>query len=180
MGKILFIIGRSATGKSTICNELVKRLNFKPVISHTSRPIREGEINGIDYHYISKIEFFIEILKGNMLEHTKYNGWLYGVHKNSIDDDNYIIVSDPVGFKKLKKKFPNCMSVYITTDDKKKLIRSLEREEHPDCDEICRRFLSDRKTFKAIEKKVDYVVENNGSLDDTVNKIIELMNERWI
>lgn len=180
MGKVLFILGGSASGKSTICNKLVEETSFKPIISHTSRPIREGEEEGVSYYYINKKEFLKEILKGNMIEFSIYNNWFYGIHKNSINSDfDYIMVIEPKGYRKLKKKCPNNMSIYIDVNDKKKLLRSLEREENPDCKEICRRFISDKQLFKGIEEEVDYVIENNGDLDDTIKNIKKLISERW-
>ena len=71
------------------------------------------------------------------------------------------------------------MSIYIDVNDKKKLLRSLEREENPDCKEICRRFISDKQLFKGIEEEVDYVIENNGDLDNTIKNIKKLISERW-
>ena len=79
---MIVLIGESASGKSTIEKELVKR-GFNKIISYTTRPIRKDETDGIDYHYISKEEFLINS-KWIFVEYTIYNSWYYGIAKKIV------------------------------------------------------------------------------------------------
>ena len=171
--KLIILIGRSGSGKSTIESELIK-YGFKKIISHTSREIRDDDLIGESYHFVDKEFFENEINLGNFLEYAIYNGNYYGVHKTSIKEgENYVAVVNPNGFRSLTKLFPNNISFYIKVNEKTMLLRALNREECPNCKIICQRFLSDEIEFSNIENEVDYVIFNNDNINETVNIILK-------
>jgi len=165
IGKLYCLIGMSSSGKSTIEKELEKK-GLKRIISTTTRPIREGEKEGVDYHYAKKEDFLNSRDNRTLLENTTYRGWFYGIDTVYNDFDlsknDYVAVVNPNGFRQLLGTLgeDNIVSFYIHLDDKERLLRSLHREEHPDCKEICRRFISDIDLFEGIDTEVDYCVEN--------------------
>lgn len=177
MGKIYCLLGKSGSGKSTIEKE-IENLGIKRIISTTSRAMREHEKEGIDYHYVSDEAFNQLIKNNNLLEHTIYNNWQYGIDKdyNKIDleNNNYIVVVEPNGFHQLLKSVgkKNIYSYYIDINDKEHLLRCLNREENPNCKEICRRFLSDIDLFDGIKNEVNEIIYND-DLRDSINTIYE-------
>lgn len=177
MGKIYCLLGKSAVGKSTIEKELSK-LGLKRIISSTTRPMRSGEAQGVDYNYINNDEFYTLLNNGTLLEHTCYRDWHYCIDKRynqlDLDGNDYVCVVEPYGYKQIIHNIgrENVVGIYLYISDKERLLRSLSREEEPDCYEVCRRFISDEELFNGIESKVDYVIYNK-NVDDTVRLIAE-------
>ena len=103
---IKVIMGASASGKDYIQNLLIKYYGFNPIISTTSRPIRDGEVNGKDYHFVDKTTFLDMIRLDELIEYRTYNTlvdnipdtWYYGLNKQQFDDDkNYVVILDVQG-----------------------------------------------------------------------------------
>lgn len=175
--KLYCLIGRSATGKSTIEKKL-RKYGFLPVVSFTTRPMRQGETNGVDYHFMTDEEANRMLENGQVLEYAEYNGWKYGTLKQSINLDNgsHLIVVNPHGFKQLQDSLgkENVVGIYIHSPLWNLLKRSLDRQPNAtenECKEICRRFLSDFDTFKDIDKLCDIKVINI-DVDNCVNYIL--------
>jgi guanylate kinase len=179
LNKLYCLLGKSASGKSTI-ERLLEEKGLKRLISCTTRPMREKEQHGVDYFYISEQEF--ESLKNNnkLLEHTEYRGWHYGLSIEQInmdDDKDYIAVIEPHGYRMIKEQLGDkAVGIYITVQDKERLIRALNREIFPDVDEVVRRFISDKELFKGIEKDIDYIFDNWYSYE-VVNQIMKVVEE---
>lgn len=170
---MIILIGHSASGKTTIEKELYNR-GFERIISYTTRPMRQGEIDGYDYHFVSE-EYFKEKLQNNYFaEHTNYRGWNYGIAKDDCFD-NRIVTVEPVGFRMLKK-VPNLniQSIFIKAPERSRLIRMAKRGD--DITEIFRRIFSDQGGFNGIENEVDHVVENlDNEIDQAINNILEII-----
>lgn len=153
--KIICILGKSSTGKSTFYNFLKEHFNFNFIILHTSRESRPNEIDGVDYFFISKLEFSYLISLDEFLTVNIFNNWYYGISKNSITDDNInIVVIDPAGFLKLRDFYgkENVIGIYITAPLFTRVIRYIKREGGKFKFELVRRFLADYKDFKKIDK----------------------------
>lgn len=147
--KILALFGESGCGKDTIQNWIVSNIpNTHKIISCTTRPPREKEINGKDYYFIGLNEF----VPHEFIEYTKFNTWFYGTRYSELDENKINIgVFNIEGIKSLTTNSTiNVLPVRIKCDDKVRLIRALTREKNPDCYEICRRFLSDKEDFANI------------------------------
>lgn len=167
------LLGKSASGKSTIEKALEKK-GFKRIISVTTRPMRQGEVDGIDYEYISKEELH-ELLSNNQLaEHTIYNAWGYGIKKSEFETDEICVcVIEPHGYRQIKAQFGDrVVGILLEVDDKERLIRSLTREPRPDVNEIVRRFISDKKLFRDLEEEVDCVI-HNWNCEETVRQVMK-------
>ena len=86
MYKILAIMGPAGSGKDSLMWELIKgKENVKPIISCTTRPIRDNEKDGVNYHFLTNEEFALQVLNGEMLEATIFNEWCYGTSVNNLD-----------------------------------------------------------------------------------------------
>lgn len=171
--KIVFVIGKSGSGKDTILKNVDKfaehdNLNVKRWVMHTTRPIRPNEEDGKDY-YFDDIEKYKEYQDNNdIVESREYHisdneSWYYYMVGSDLEESNNIYLqSTPDAILKIeeyfKKKYPDinfkdiCEVVYIDANDTSRLFRSIKREslkpkDEINCSEICRRFLAEEKEF---------------------------------
>lgn len=153
---IICIVGKAGSGKDTIlksvCNIAKNKVN--PIISYTSRPMRQGEINGKDYHFITKGEFLNKIQNNEMIEYTEFNGWFYGTALDCLSEEvPNIGVFNPGGIESLKRYSDlKIYTFYITASPKIRLLRQLNREEEPNVDEVIRRYQADNIDFEICDK----------------------------
>lgn len=184
--KILALIGKSASGKDTIQNYIV---NDYPkyahkIISCTTRPPRLKETEGIDYFFLTPEQFLQKIDKQEMLEYTKFRGWHYGTSIDQLDKDKVNIgVFNPAGARVLlADPRLDVRVVYVQAEDKIRLKRALNRENNPDCLEICRRFLADEKDFEDLSD-ILYEIWDNDSHEDyhpDLNTFHASLQKIWI
>lgn len=193
MKSIVCLLGKSASGKDFIMNKLVKEYGFKRVISHTTRPIRNGETNGKEYYFISLDKFLNMSLKDNFIECREYNTkqglWYYGLSKHEIDltDDNkYVVILDFNGLKTLEEYLKSVgmedklTSVYIEAKAQVRLQRSLNREGEMTDEqvmEVIRRLEADEKDFEGAKEYADLTFTNNSGEAMIVNLICESINQ---
>ncbi|MCQ2523180.1 MAG: guanylate kinase [Lachnospiraceae bacterium] len=161
MGKIVYIMGKSSSGKDTIFKNLVSdpSFDFKTIVSYTTRPIRESEKEGVEYHFVDEDEFLRLQALGKIVEERSYDTchglWRYfTVDDGQFDlkEGNYITIGTLESYKSVRKYFGKDMviPVLIELDDGVRLQRALNREkkqDHPKYEEMCRRFLADAKDF---------------------------------
>ena len=188
---IMVILGASASGKDTVMNRLVKEFDVKPVISYTTRPIRDCEQDGREYHFITEEEF--ERMKDNaeFIETRVYKtvsgNWYYGLPKSGIDpedDNNYITILDFDGLLELEKwlrsigQINKLTSIYIDVTEQNRLIRSLNREQNmtkEQVDEVIRRYHDDNSNVLPAKEYCSLVFLNNTyeEFDDLITYIDE-------
>lgn len=84
---MIVLVGESASGKSSIEKNLVEYHGFNKVVSYTTREPRQGEVDGVDYHFIDDATFYELECAGFFAETAMYNGWHYGTAKNDCTDD---------------------------------------------------------------------------------------------
>lgn len=162
---VIGICGKSAASKDTTATRLVEEykkigIPAKKVISYTTRPPREGEIDGVDYHFVD-LETFIDMQYDNkFIEHTEFRGWRYGTAFNSLRDDCInICVLNPVGMTKLQKLCPwslKCELFYLKVPFYVRLKRSIKREHTFKC-EFIRRAFADWEDFSGYDDYFGYV-----------------------
>lgn len=186
MAKIFCIMGKSSSGKDTIYRKLLKdkKLALKKIITYTSRPMRDGEKEGVQYFFRTKDEMDAFEKQGRLVEkrvyHTILGDWYYfTVDDGQVEKDgNYVIITTLDQFAKIRDYWKkDCvLPIYIEVDDGERLKRALRREmsqEKPQYEEMCRRFLADNKDFSKENleaAKVDRVFENR-TLTETVETI---------
>ena len=155
---MLVLTGESASGKSSIEKYLVENYGYSKIVSYTTRPPREGEVDGVDYHFIDVEKFIALKEQGFFTELSMYRGWYYGIAKKDCTDDKVAVLT-PHGLRQVKKlKDINVISFYIKVPRRDRLIQILQRGD--DVDESCRRSLSDVGQFDGIEDEVDFVICN--------------------
>jgi guanylate kinase len=184
--QIVALIGKAGAGKDSIQKTTCELhpLMFHPIVSCTTRPAREGEIEGIDYHFISLNEFTRKVLNGDMLEATEFRDWFYGTTLDSLSKDKINIgVFNPAGVEALLEDSRlNVIVFEVTAPDKQRLMRYLNREEVPDCAEMCRRYFTDEKDFSDLDFD-RYQIDNwdgaNLDLIDAYNSCFDTLEEMW-
>ena len=159
MIKVVALMGKAGSGKDyTLSNFLNKNKKLHKIIQHTTRPIREKEIDGKDYHFITKEEFNAD----DFVEYQIFNDWYYGTHISSLDENKTNIgIFSPRAIRQLLKS--DCIDLtvfWITAKDKTRLLRQLYREEDPDVKEIIRRYSADELDFENIDFKY-YEIRND-------------------
>ena len=159
MSKIFYLMGKSASGKDTIYKEIKEALpELKTIVIYTTRPIREGEQEGVEYHFVdeAKLQEFQEA--GKVIELRAYNTihgiWKYfTVNDGQFDaDDNYLAIGTLESYKGMRDHLgeEKLVPIYVEVDDGVRLERALARErkqKEPKYEELCRRFLADAADF---------------------------------
>lgn len=97
---MIVLYGKSGTGKSTIEKILKEKYGLSKCVSYTTRKMREGEVNGVDYHFVNKERFDILLLNGDMLEYTMFDNNYYGVAKSDIPEYS-CLVAEPHGVSQI-------------------------------------------------------------------------------
>lgn len=177
---IVIIIGKTASGKTTIVNELTSKYGYKSVITFTTRPIREGEEQDVTYHFISDNDFQNKIKENFFAEwksyDTKFGTWYYGTAmediKSAIEDT--IVILSPDGYREIADKLPNgSKAIYIYANNATIRERLLKRGDNRE--EAQRRLEHDNQDFKGIENEVDKIFYNNNrnSINDVIKKILD-------
>ncbi len=160
---MIILIGESASGKSSIEKILADKYGYKKTVSYTTRPPRNGEVDGIDYYFINEDEYAQKFNAGFFVETGGYNGWLYGTTKDQYNE-NTVCILTPHGLRQIKKKFCNkcevkMKSFYIKIPRRDRLVKILQRGD--DIEEAIRRNQSDVGQYDGIEDEVDFVIEND-------------------
>lgn len=171
--KIIAICGQAGAGKDTLLKHLTMKYVVHEIISCTTRPMREGEQEGVNYYYLTKEQFVQKLMNDEMLEATEFNGWFYGTMKQGLDPEGWNVgVFNPEGIDALMENPDIELYIaYLDVPAKHRLLRQLYREENPDVDEIIRRYGTDKKDFNLIHYRFPLHPFKN-LLKDDLNKAV--------
>jgi len=178
-GRLVIISGPSGSGKTTICNQLMNNSRIRRSISYTTREPREGEKEGIDYHFTKKNEFEKLIDEDKLVEYAEYCGSLYGTPvepiKEAIKNGKlFILTIDVKGALQVMKKISEVTSIFIMPPDDETLRQRL-RERLTDSDVDIRKRIEMANEELKYSEHYDFCVVND-QLDDTVKKIKGFLN----
>ena len=161
MGRIYYLLGKSATGKDTLYKEILKRRpKLRTVTMYTTRPIREGETDGVEYFFTDREELERQLASGKVIESSTYQTiagpWTYYTVADGqfdvADDESCLMIGTLESYEKMCTYFEagKMVPVYIEVPDGIRLLRAVKREENqkkPNYREVCRRYLADEKDF---------------------------------
>ena len=178
---IYILVGKSSSGKDYIMKKMVAEYGIQPIISYTSRPMRDGETNGVEYHFVSR-EYFKHLIEYDLLiEYRSYatlvdnipDIWYYGLKKDLFDDNKrYVVILDIQGAKDFIEYYgkDKCKVAYVHCDDDVRLQRAEIRGGF-NLSEWRRRLDDDTNVFSQdkLADVVDVYVDNT---DTDVNDII--------
>ena len=188
MGHIFCLMGKSASGKDTVFSRLINdnKLSLERMVPYTTRPMRSGETDGVEYHFTD-----IDGLKslrddGKVIEercyHTVHGDW----HYFTVDDENvsrdkdYLLIGTLEVYEKLVAFYggERVVPLYIEIDDGERLQRALQRErsqDNPKYAEMCRRYLADCEDFSEDKIALAGIVKryDNSNLEECIGSIKE-------
>lgn len=159
MGKIFIILGKSASGKDTIYARVCKRCKeLRKIVPYTTRPKRENEVDGVDYHFTDWKRLQEFRYDGKLVEMRTYHTVLGDWHYATVCDESmdllhpYILIGTLESFQKIRDYFGEnaVVPIYVEVEAGVRLGRALEREKmqkEPKYAELCRRFLADEEDF---------------------------------
>lgn len=192
MSKIFYLMGKSASGKDTIYKKIKETMpELKTIVIYTTRPIREGETEGVEYHFVDekKLQEFQEA--GKVIELREYNTvhgiWKYfTVNDGQFDaDDNYIAIGTLESYKGMREQLgaDKLVPIYIEVEDGVRLERALARErsqKEPKYEELCRRFLADAADFSVDKLKEVGITHRffNTDVEKCVDEIVLGIREK--
>lgn len=194
MGKIFLLMGKSTTGKDTIYKSLIQNeeLRLKMVVPYTTRPMRDGETDGVQYFFKNEDEYQKLREDKKIIEertyHTKYGEWRYFTADDGqidLEKGNYLVIGTIESYCSFRDYFKddNVEPVLIDVSTKIRLHRALDREdkqEHPKYDEMCRRFLADEEDFceeKIAAAGITRRFNNDGTIEECIQEIRVFITE---
>lgn len=193
MGKIVCLMGKSSSGKDTIYKRLLtqKCVPLQTIVPYTTRPIRVGEQEGVEYHFTDEEGFRKLLAQGAVVEDraydTCYGIWRYFTvadEKIDLAAYSYVMIGTPEAYLQLCRFYGSdkVIPIMIELDDGVRLQRALDREkaqDHPKYEELCRRYLADAQDFseeKLARAKIDKTFYND-QLDGCINEITDYLQE---
>lgn len=160
MGRLFVFMGKSASGKDTLYREVMQQhKELHPVIPYTTRPIRAGETEGEEYHFVTEEQMEEMKREGQIVEcrcyQTVKGPWYYFTAEDGqidFDRGDFVLISTLEGYEQIRRFYgaDRVVPLYIEVEDMLRMERSLARErqqEKPCVAEVCRRFLADEEDF---------------------------------
>jgi len=181
-GKVVIVSGPSGVGKSTICKEVVKRLNNVYIsVSVTTRPKGEGEVDGQDYWFISKEQFHERLDNGRLLEYAEVFGHLYGTPKGEINealqaDKTVILEIDVQGARQAKAIYPDAEMIFILPPSQRKLAERMSGRGREQAEAAEERLDGAGTEIAAAKRYYQYMVIND-DLEQAVGEVVQIVRQ---
>ncbi|MCR5485885.1 MAG: guanylate kinase [Clostridiales bacterium] len=179
-GLLIVLSAPSGCGKDTVLASLDGKIdNFRRSVSMTTRKKRDGETDGLDYYFVTP-EYFLERLsRGQILEHTNYNGNYYGTPKTTVDEwlkngDTVILKIEVEGAKNIRSLYPDSVSIFLVPPSMSSLEKRL-RKRNSDSDEEIQSRLTIAQNEMKNAVNYDYIVVND-KLETAVEDICAIIN----
>lgn len=160
MGKIYYMMGKSSSGKDTLFREILEEMpELKTITLYTTRPMREGEQDGVEYFFVTEDILQSYERQGKVIEQRAYETvhgiWRYATVDDGqadLEQEDYLMIGTLESYEKMRSYYgeERMVPIYIEVEDGERLMRALMRErqqETPRYAEMCRRFLADTNDF---------------------------------
>jgi guanylate kinase len=186
---LIVIAGPAGSGKSTLCDRLVlERREFSRVVTTTTRPAREGEVNGVHYHFFAPAEFRTRIARGEFLEwaqvHGNYEDRLYGTLKSSVLDPlragrDLVMSIDVQGVESLRRVareealLRRCLTTVFIRVDRDRLVARMRGRAQDNENEIARRMATAEKELSEAPK-FDFIIDS-ASRDADFARLLDIV-----
>lgn len=173
-GLLIVISGPSGAGKGTICKALLERNNYYISVSATTRTPRNGEVNGINYFFLTKEEFKNQIQKGEFLEYAEVYDNFYGTPRSSVEKalnngEDVILEIDIQGALKVKENYPQGVFIFILPPSMEELRNRIVGRQSETEESLLKR-------FKSAYEEINYVSKYNYAVtNDTVSEAVEMV-----
>lgn len=187
---IICLMGGSNAGKDRLQNIISERCNIPVCVSSTTRPMRENEVNGKTYHFISIDQFLSDLNDNKFLETRMYetavDTWYYGLSIDSVKKyDTQITIVDQNGYFEIVEKLgkENVIGFYVYSPERTKILRALNRESRNDdkfFEEFYRRMLDDMTAFNIVKDDPNVLKIENVNLEKAVSEIVTHLKRKGI
>lgn len=177
-GNIFILAGKFATGKSTLAKSVEKLIpDLNRLVTYTSRPPRDGEVDGVDYNFVPEREF----LRGQYIAVERYKNWTYGIDPiDLLPFKEYLVVATPSGCRELKLRFGDRVTIiYLMSPAFDRMERYLSRDKDSAelRKEMLRRFQTDETDFYEFEYEADYLVVNKSDFSETLSNVCNIIDK---
>jgi guanylate kinase len=182
-GLLIVFSGLSGVGKGTILAELMKMedLNLAYSVSMTTRDPRPGEVDGVNYFFVSKKRFLEAVKNGELLEHARFVDNDYGTPKAYVDEQrqlgkNVVLEIEIKGARQIMEKCPDSLSIYIVPPSIEELERRLRERQSEDDQTIMKRVSKARQELKELHESDIYEhIVCNDDLDKAIAEVREII-----
>ena len=172
---MLVITGPSGVGKGTLIKRLLERLSgLQLAVSATTRDPRPGEVNGIDYHFLSEDDFHRRVAAGEFVEHAVYAGHKYGTLRTELERParGIVLEIDVQGARQVRETLPDAARIFIEPPSFEALVERLTERGSDSPEQIERRLAAAREELAARDEFDHHVV--NDDLDRAVEELAQL------
>lgn len=181
--KVLFcILGKSGSGKDTLTKIVSERLNLPLLVSHTTREMRTGETDGVEYHFVPDYIFGNMLVHGDFVETTTYHiesenrTYKYGYSKRVVDNcEKGLCIVNPHGLRKFIEAGYNVVAIEIYRNERDRMLSYLQRDENANVQELFDRYKRDEEDFEDLMS--DFIVFNDGTIEDGVQQLETIIKE---
>jgi guanylate kinase len=184
---LIVISGPSGVGKDTVVHRMrERRLPFRFVVTATSRPRRDDEVDGVDYVFLTREEFEAMVSRGEFLEHALVYGQFKGIPRRHVREalatgQDVVFRIDVQGAETVRRLCPEALLIFLATRDEEELARRLRKRRTESTEALELRLATARREYEKLDL-FDYVVVNgDGELDravDTIEAIIRAEHHR--
>ena len=182
-GRLIVFSAPSGCGKGTMLEQILKNEDFCVSVSATTRLPREGEVDGVNYYFISKDEFTERIGEGKFLEYAEYCGNFYGTPMDKVNEmlekgKNVILEIEVQGAVKVMNKRPDALSIFIAPPSINELRRRLHKR-GTESDEVIEQRVAQASNEVALAAKYDYIIVND-ALEDAVEDFFHVVRSEQL
>ncbi|NQV88948.1 MAG: 50S ribosome-binding GTPase [Parcubacteria group bacterium] len=181
-GRLYILTGPSGVGKTTVAKELLgNRPSLKKVVTCTTREPREGEVDGVDYHFLDTQTIEDLIARDEMFEWDVHYGGYYGSRKLDVEElltsgVDVLFVVDVAGAKTIKEHSPETKIIFLMAEDEETLLNRIDKRDQGKTSNLeeRKRALEDELAFgQTVKHKI---LNKTGALDETIRAVGELMD----
>jgi guanylate kinase len=180
-GLLIVISGPSGVGKDAVVTDLLKRdSRLRYSVSYTTRPRRDYEVNGRHYYFVNEPQFIRLVERGELLEHARYNGYLYGTSRARVEEAqregiDIILKIDVQGAEQVRRRRPDGIFIFIAPPSLEELERR-RTSRHSEPEDVMRERQQTALKEMALAERYDYVVVND-DLERAVKEIQSIIRK---
>ncbi len=177
-GRLIVFSAPSGCGKGTMLAEILKDENYCVSVSATTRSPREGEVDGVNYYFMSKGDFLQRVADSEFLEYAEYCDNYYGTLMSEVDGKlnegkNVILEIEVQGAQKIREKRPDALMIFILPPSVSELRRRLKKR-GTETDEVIEQRVSQAAREIEVAPKYDYAIVND-ALEDAISDFFAVM-----